>query len=106
MRLAEQYIKNALLLSIDMLQSRNSNNAVKVWENVIKAIVAFAQERSGKDVLAYALALSTSFQGMKVENYLPIVRETLKVAEKIGIEDPEVIQLYEKVKFQLSQNSS
>ena len=102
MRLAEQYIKNALSLSLEILQTKDPSKAAKVWENTIKAIVAYAQEKSGKDVLAYALAFSSSIQDFKSSNYLPIIKETLKVAEKLGIEDPETKELYEKVKAQIS----
>ncbi|BFH73695.1 hypothetical protein SJAV_16390 [Sulfurisphaera javensis] len=106
MRLAEQYIKSALSLCYEMLLQSDASKAGKVWENVIKAIVAFAQEKSGKDVLAYALAFS-SFQGeFKTGDYIPIVKETLKVAEKIGIQDKETLEIYEKVKDQLSRRSS
>ena len=108
MRLSEQYIKNALSLALEILQTKDSSKIAKVWENTIKAIVAYAQEKSGKEVLAYALAFSLSLQSQdfKSDNFFPIITETLKVAEKIGIEDPEVKELYEKVKAQTRQSSS
>lgn len=106
MRLAEQYIKAALILCDDMLKNNDPSKAGKVWENVIKAIVAFAQEKSGKDVLVYALAFA-SFQGdYKTGDFMPIVKETLKVAEKIGIQDKETLELYQKIKDQVSRGSS
>ncbi|BAB65619.1 hypothetical protein [Sulfurisphaera tokodaii] len=106
MRLSEQYIKNALSLSLEMLNKNDGTIAARVWENVIKAIVAFAQEKSGKDVLAYALAFASFQSEFRAGDYIPIIKETLRVAEKIGIEDKETKELYDKVKGQLSQRSS
>jgi len=108
MRLSEQYIKNALSLVLEILQTKDSSKVAKVWENTIKAIVVYAQGKSGKEVLAYALAFSLSLQNQdfKSENFMSIIKETLKVAEKIGIEDAEARELYEKVKAQTRQSSS
>jgi hypothetical protein len=41
---------------------------------------------------------SISVQNFSSINYLGIVKETLKVAEKIGIEEEEIRNLYEEVK--------
>jgi len=40
MRLAEQYIKNAL--SLEILQTNDSSKVAKVWENTIKAMFVLA----------------------------------------------------------------
>ena len=99
MRLSEQFIREALFLSLRMVKENNPSLAGKVWENVIKAIVAFAQEKSGKDVLALALGMaSISTEGFQSSNYKGIIEETLKVADKIGIQDEEVKKLYQEVK--------
>ncbi|MEJ2774912.1 hypothetical protein DDW09_01345 [Sulfolobus sp. SCGC AB-777_L09] len=99
MRISEQFIGQALLLSLEMIKNNNPSLASKVWENTIKAIVAFAQEKTGKDVLALALGMSSiSVQNFSSSNYLGIVKETLKVAEKIGIKEEEIRNLYEEVK--------
>jgi hypothetical protein len=47
MRLVEQFIKDALFLSLKMINENDFSLAGKIWENVIEAIVAFAQEKSG-----------------------------------------------------------
>ena len=105
MRLAEQFIKDALFLSLKMINENDPSLAGKIWENVIKAIVAFAQEKSGKDVLALALGMaSINVEGFRSNNYKSIVKETLKVADKIGIQDEEVKKLYQEVKDSLEES--
>lgn len=104
MRLAEKFIRDALFLSLKMMNENDSSLAGKIWENVIKAIVAFAQEKSGKDVLALALGMASINAGeFQSNNYISIVKETLKVAEKIGIQDEEVKKLYQEVKDSLKE---
>lgn len=105
MRLAEQFIKDALFLSLKMINENDPSLAGKIWENVIKAIVAFAQEKSGKDVLALALGMaSINVEEFRSNNYKSIVKETLKVADKISIQDEEVKKLYQEVKDNLEES--
>mgnify|MGYP001773416983 CR=1 FL=1 len=102
MRLAEQFIRDALFLSLKMINENDFSLAGKVWENTIKAIIAFAQEKSGKDVLALALGMaSISTEGFQSKNYVSIIKETLRVADKIGIQDEEVRRLYREVEDKL-----
>jgi cation transport regulator ChaC len=75
-------------------------------ENIIKAIVAFAQEKSDKDVLALALGVaSINVERFRSNNYKSIVKETLKEADKIGIQDEEVKKLYQEVRDNLENQN-
>jgi hypothetical protein len=43
-------------------------------------------------------------EGFRSNNYKRIIKETLKVADKIGIQDEEVKKLYQEVKDNLEES--
>ncbi|MFP3346617.1 MAG: hypothetical protein RXR17_04145 [Sulfolobaceae archaeon] len=47
---------------------------------------------------------SINVEGFRSNNYKSIVKETLKVADKIGIQDEEVKKLYQEVKDNLEES--